>query len=318
MRTNQSVVQDIISRISSASWKAELEQVSSRYHLIAAWAAIIFDPLFAITDYFNIPENWSSVFILRLSIAAITLVALMIRREYDLPSFVIVVIPFVLISLQNAYTYSLIGNANLLGHNLNYIALLIGAALFLLWHWIYSTAAIFISVLATAYFIKENSLLSIDQFFIEGGLLLIASAVFMIVLIKTRYDLNVKEIKTRLALIESKHEIQTQAEEIRMINDNLESLVKERTIELEKKNKALEEYAFINAHKLRSPVASVLGLVNLLAKVELTKEGREILSHMDKSANHLNAVVETITQAIERGDRGPLFRERNGAPKDEV
>jgi light-regulated signal transduction histidine kinase (bacteriophytochrome) len=43
--------------------------------------------------------------------------------------------------------------------------------------------------------------------------------------------------------------------------------VQERTRELEKKNKALEEYAFINAHKLRSQVASILGLINLISKI---------------------------------------------------
>jgi len=35
-----------------------------------------------------------------------------------------------------------------------------------------------------------------------------------------------------------------QAEEIRGINENLESLVQERTSELERKNKALEEICF--------------------------------------------------------------------------
>ena len=58
----------------------------------------------------------------------------------------------------------------------------------------------------------------------------------MIVLIKTRYNLTVKEIKARLALQQSNNEIQAQAEEIKMINENLEHLVQQRTLELEKKN----------------------------------------------------------------------------------
>ena len=61
--------------------------------------------------------------------------------------------------------------------------------------------------------------------------------------------------------------LQAQAEEI---NDHLEELVKSRTIELEKKNKALEEYAFINAQKLRSPLATILGLVNLMKRLPRT------------------------------------------------
>ncbi|MFM9839416.1 MAG: two-component regulator propeller domain-containing protein [Cyclobacteriaceae bacterium] len=97
-------------------------------------------------------------------------------------------------------------------------------------------------------------------------------------------------------------EIQSQSEEISGINENLEKLVQNRTQELEKKNKALEEYAFINAHNLRAPVASVLGLINLIKKVELDEEGKVIVQHLEESAIKLDTVVNSITQAIERGD----------------
>ena len=97
-------------------------------------------------------------------------------------------------------------------------------------------------------------------------------------------------------------EIMAQAEEIQGINENLEMLVKQRTAELEKKNKALEEYAFINAHKLRSPVASILGLVHLLAKSEQSEDTRVIREHLKHSADKLDAVVRSITTAIEKAD----------------
>jgi ligand-binding sensor domain-containing protein len=97
-------------------------------------------------------------------------------------------------------------------------------------------------------------------------------------------------------------EIMAQAEEIKGINENLEMIVNQRTAELEKKNKALEEYAFINAHKLRSPVASILGLVNLLNKAELNDECKVINRHLLNSADELDDIVRSITKAIERGD----------------
>jgi len=62
-------------------------------------------------------------------------------------------------------------------------------------------------------------------------------------------------------------EIRLQAEEIKGINENLETVIKDRTYELEIKNKALEEYAFINAHKLRAPLARILGLVHLMKRM---------------------------------------------------
>ncbi len=304
-----------VSQVPRSLWELELEKSSSRYHIVAAWVAIIFDPVFAVTDYFNIPESWGHVFILRLSVSAITLAAVIFRRY--IPSYFLVVIPFTLISLQNAYTYSLIGSEHLLGHNLNYMALLVGAAMFVIWDWQYSVVLVLISALATSYFLTANPLLELNQFFVRGGLLLIASAAFMTILIRTRHDLTVKEIKARIALQLSNEaikaqneeiknqnlEIQAQGEEIRGINENLESLVASRTAELEKKNKALEEYAFINAHKLRSPVASILGLINLLNKMPVSDESKSVLEHLKSSAEKLDEIVSSITKAIQRGER---------------
>lgn len=296
-------MRDLIAEVPVSSWQFELEKTSFRYHVIAAWAAIIFNPVFAITDYFNIPESWKILLIIRLTVSCITLITLYWSKRVNWPSFVMVIVPFMLISFQNAYTYSLIGNEDLLGHNLNYMALLIGAAMFLAWRIEYSIGAIFLSAVATSFFLAMNSNLNIETFFVEGGLLLIASAFFMMALIKTRYSLTVKEIKARLALQTSYEEIQAQDEEIKGINENLENIVRERTKELEKKNKVLEEYAFINAHQLRSPVASILGLINLMRKIEVSDDARTVLNHLDASTEKLDQVVSSITKTIERGDR---------------
>ena len=132
---------------------------------------------------------------------------------------------------------------------------------------------------------------------------------FMVILIKTRYDLTVKEIRARLALQLSNEEIQIQYMElqrqkdvIKGINENLETLVKDRTRVLEKKNKALEEYAFINAHKLRAPLASILGLIDLISRGNQTEESKKLVDHLEMSAAKLDEVVSSITEAIERGE----------------
>ena len=54
------------------------------------------------------------------------------------------------------------------------------------------------------------------------------------------------------------------------------------------KNKALEEYAFINAHKLRSPVASLLGLINLMSKTILHADAEPIMKHMHEAVSPLS------------------------------
>lgn len=302
MRDHRIVIKELISGISKESWKSELDVAASRYHLTVLWVAVIFDPVFAITDYVNIPDHWQQLLFIRVSVSLITLVMIVTRNQHRLPSYIMVVATFFMISLQNAYVYAIIDSSNFLGQNLNYMALMIGASMFLLWPFIYSAIVMIVSALATAYFISINPAVDINQFFVNGGLLLMASGVFMIVQIRTRYDLTVKEIKARLALKASNEEIMAQAEEIKGINDNLESLVQERTLELQKKNEALEEYAFINAHKLRAPVASILGLMNLLTKQALNEETRQITEHMKGATEKLDEIVTAITKAIERGE----------------
>jgi ligand-binding sensor domain-containing protein len=119
-----------------------------------------------------------------------------------------------------------------------------------------------------------------------------------------RYNHLLEEkVRVRTEEISKKNEeIMAQTEEIKSMNDNLEELVEERTSELERKNKALEHYAFITAHNLRAPVASILGLINLMAKLNLPQEDRDMLNHLQDSADRLNEIVRSMTEAIEKGD----------------
>lgn len=95
-------------------------------------------------------------------------------------------------------------------------------------------------------------------------------------------------------------EIRKSNEEIRNINASLEGRVHERTKNLEEKNRQLAEYAYINAHLLRGPLCSILGLVHLLENNH-EKDQHQLLFHMKKSTFELHDVVNKITKAIEDG-----------------
>ena len=123
-------------------------------------------------------------------------------------------------------------------------------------------------------------------------------------LLEEKVQLRTKEIQQQSDEIQTQNEeISAQSEEILRINENLEEIVQERTRDLERKNKALEEYAFINGHKLRSPVATILGLINLFSKAKLDAEGMEINRRLQNTADELDSVVSSITKAIERSER---------------
>ena len=51
--------------------------------------------------------------------------------------------------------------------------------------------------------------------------------------------------------------------EIRNIQQNLESTIEQRTQKLQEENERMVEYAFINAHLVRAPIANIMGLTEL-------------------------------------------------------
>ncbi len=95
--------------------------------------------------------------------------------------------------------------------------------------------------------------------------------------------------------------------ELEVLNGLLEKKVAERTFqlelknqELERKNNKLEEYAFFNAHKLRSPVATLLGLVAIIeSKPSYSAETNDILLKIKSSAQSLDEIVRNIQRNLE-------------------
>lgn len=184
-------------------WEEDLETSSKKYHIYGAWIAIIFDPVFGITDYFNIPHAFAQIMSLRLSVSVIAALALLAHKYKYINSKMLIFIPFLLISFQNAYTFSVINVEDFTGHSLNYLALFIGGGMFVLWNWYYSLAIIVPSIAATCYFFQMNHQLSTEEALINGGLLLIVVAIFMFVLIEARYRLTISNIKFKIALLEA-------------------------------------------------------------------------------------------------------------------
>jgi signal transduction histidine kinase len=105
----------------------------------------------------------------------------------------------------------------------------------------------------------------------------------------------------RDALAEKNSQIEKINNRMSEVNENLEILVEQRTKVLEEQNRKLSEYAFFNAHKLRAPLARVMGLVNLLMSKINTDERPVILDHLKKSSEDLDSVVRSISDSLSDG-----------------
>jgi len=66
---------------------------------------------------------------------------------------------------------------------------------------------------------------------------------------------------------------------------------------IKEQNKRLQEIASISSHEIRRPVATILGLVNLFDKKNMDNPlNREIIGHIDLTAQELDSVIHTIVE----------------------
>lgn len=168
---------------------------------------------------------------------------------------------------------------------------------------------------------KENSLLQLNQNanksiiryqigFIILALLALAVAIYFILAINKQR----KTLKGALSLLEEKSlevekqkkEIEKQArntealnQDLTLLNKNLESRAQEIAREIEDKNKKMNKFAFMNAHKLRAPIASILGLINLFDKNLGEEDEKTMVRMLKESADKLDKVVHEIRDVID-------------------
>lgn len=95
--------------------------------------------------------------------------------------------------------------------------------------------------------------------------------------------------------------ISKQKDEIVYLNQNLEKLVASRTVELNERNAKLSEYIFTNSHKVRGPIARILGLLEVRkASSDPTDvEPDQLFSYIEQAATEADRVVNEIAEALE-------------------
>ncbi|MEJ0034403.1 MAG: tetratricopeptide repeat protein [Bacteroidota bacterium] len=138
---------------------------------------------------------------------------------------------------------------------------------------------------------------------------LIAAAVMALVLFRQRK--RVAEVNSLLhdktvEIQKQKEEIESQTAELQNLNDQLQDLnrsletkIEERTQRLTWQNQKLAEYAHTNAHQLRAPVVSILGLVNLIQRVQLPGDDRVLIDKLQICGKDLDRITRVISKNLE-------------------
>lgn len=116
-----------------------------------------------------------------------------------------------------------------------------------------------------------------------------------------RVNKEIQEKNERLQA--SEEELTASSEALKKNNENLNNLVELRTKALLKQNSMLIQHAFLNAHKVRSPLARILGLVNLLGyEVNGNNRGKELIARLNNSASELDAILQEVRANLEEAE----------------
>lgn len=138
---------------------------------------------------------------------------------------------------------------------------------------------------------------------------LIASALMALVLFRQRKrvaEVNALLRDQTVEIQKQKEEIEFQTTKLQSLNDqlhdlnrSLESKIEERTQRLTWQNQKLAEYAHANAHQLRAPVVSILGLVNLIHRIELPEADRILIDKLQVCGKDLDKITRAISKNLE-------------------
>ena len=101
-----------------------------------------------------------------------------------------------------------------------------------------------------------------------------------------------EELKTLLDDVAEKNQM------LEHLNANLDEIVQMRTGEVQEKNKKILKLAFTCAHRLRGPLARILGLVKLLEMANLPDAQKELLKHINTSAENLDGVIHEMQATL--------------------
>jgi PAS domain S-box-containing protein len=69
---------------------------------------------------------------------------------------------------------------------------------------------------------------------------------------------------------------------------------KKYELRIRKQNEMLQEIAWIQSHKNRQPIATILGLMSLIQKSELTESNKEIFEMLESKTRELDQIIHEI------------------------
>ncbi|MEO6131819.1 MAG: chemotaxis protein CheB, partial [Saprospiraceae bacterium] len=118
------------------------------------------------------------------------------------------------------------------------------------------------------------------------------------ILINAAQIINEKPSELLILLaLEDITERKAEQKKLESFNEQLEALVKERTLELEQSNIQLQQFAYIASHDLQEPLRKIITFSNILSekhKAELSTPAKSILNRISTSSQRMSQLIQDV------------------------
>lgn len=111
-----------------------------------------------------------------------------------------------------------------------------------------------------------------------------------------------EHLKYEEILESQKNKISGQKEALYTVKTQLEKLLQANNQQMKEQNKSIAKYAYLNSHKARSPLARILGLVNLTKYEDLADEEkrRYYFDELSSNAKELDNILKEISEVLDQ------------------
>lgn len=111
---------------------------------------------------------------------------------------------------------------------------------------------------------------------------------------------NERLMESSKTLTHQNQKLHEQQAELNSVRNNLETITSSKINEVQRKTETLNEYAFINTHHVRGPLARVLGLISLIELENPNQKTSDAIALIKQEAQEMDVIIAKINDAIGR------------------